>query len=180
MTQNDEFWVFAYGSLMWRPGFAHVETRPALLEGYHRAMCVLSIHYRGTPERPGLVLGLEEGGRCHGRAFRVSDDDRETVVAYLRARELISNVYLERMLPVLLDDGRRVEAYVFIADCAHDQYRGGLEDVDAARIIAQGQGSGGSARDYLANSLAHLDGLGIPDPALARLLATVDRLGRPA
>jgi hypothetical protein len=106
----DDFWVFGYGSLMWRPGFAHEETRQARLFGYHRALCVRSFVHRGTPERPGLVLGLDRGGSCHGVAFRVRPADRDTVTEYLRARELVTNVYLETTRKVRLDDGRDVRA----------------------------------------------------------------------
>ena len=90
-----DFWVFGYGSLMWKPGFAHVETLHARLHGYRRALCVRSYVHRGTPERPGLVLGLDRGGSCLGMAFRVPGDLEDEVVAYLRERELVTNVYLE-------------------------------------------------------------------------------------
>nr|MCU0831318.1 gamma-glutamylcyclotransferase [Rhizobiaceae bacterium] len=91
-----DLWVFGYGSLMWRPGFVHEEALPARLTGYHRALCVRSLVHRGTPERPGLVLGLDKGGSCKGIAFRVTADRRDAVVDYLRARELVTNVYRER------------------------------------------------------------------------------------
>ena len=84
------FWVFAYGSLMWRPGFPHADSRPAVLHGYHRALCVYSTRYRGTPERPGLVLGLDRGGSCRGRVRRVSGEDAGHVRAYLTEREMVN------------------------------------------------------------------------------------------
>lgn len=105
-----DFWVFGYGSLMWRPGFAHTEIRRARLHGFRRALCVSSFIYRGTPERRGLVLGLDRGGSCVGLAFRVPPGLREEVLAYLRDRELVTRVYLERMLPVRLEGGENVEA----------------------------------------------------------------------
>ena len=98
-----DFWVFGYGSLMWRPGFAHTETRRARLHGFHRSLCVWSHIYRGTRERQGLVLGLDRGGSCVGLAFRVPSELREEVLAYLRDRELVTSVYLERMLPIRLE-----------------------------------------------------------------------------
>lgn len=168
------FWVFGYGSLMWRPGFAFAETRPARVLGYHRAMCVLSVRYRGTPETPGLVMGLKAGGECLGRAYRVAPGDRTAAVAYLKDRELVTGVYTEQMLPAVLDDGRRVQAYGFVADPGHPQYRGALSQAEAAALIRQGRGWEGPARDYLANSLAHLAELGIEETDLAALLAAVD------
>ncbi len=114
-----DFWVFGYGSLMWRPGFAHVETRRARLHGYHRALCVYSWVHRGTEQRPGLVLGLDRGGSCVGLAYRVPGELREEVVEYLRARELVTSVYLERFLPVRLAGGDLVEALCYTVDRTH-------------------------------------------------------------
>src|SRR4051794_23010766 len=123
-----DLWVFGYGSLMWRPGFPHVERRHASLYGYHRSLCVLSHVHRGTPERPGLVLGLDRGGRCLGVAFRVAAREAEATVAYLRGREQVTAVYLERRLPIRLDDGRRVEALAYAVDRRHPQYAGALSE----------------------------------------------------
>lgn len=172
MAADGGVWVFAYGSLMWRPDFAHLEARPALLRGWHRAMCILSTHYRGTPARPGLVLGLDRGGSCRGRAFRVAEADWPAVCETLHAREMLTGVYRPRFLPVRLDDGRRVPAWSFVADRGHRQYwRGG--EAEAARLIRQGRGGMGSSRDYLAATVAHLAELGMPDCGLVRLLRRV-------
>lgn len=174
MSGLDGQWVFAYGSLMWEPGFDYAEVRPALLRGYHRAMCVLSTHYRGCAESPGLVLGLDRGGACRGRAFRVASADADAVIAYLHAREMITNTYRPRHLPVSLDDGRRVAAYGFVVRRDHPQYCGRLAQEEAARLIRQGCGSRGRSRDYLANTIMHLEELGIREGALHRLLDLVD------
>jgi cation transport protein ChaC len=93
--EGEDFWVFAYGSLMWRPGFDHVEARPALLKGYHRAFCISSTHYRGSAAKPGLVLGLDRGGPAaaglsHRRRARPS------VARYLHEREMVTGVYEPR------------------------------------------------------------------------------------
>ena len=165
--------MFAYGSLMWRPDFAHTEIRTARLKGWHRSMCVLSNVYRGCEEHPGLVLGLDHGGSCAGRAFRVEADDWPAVRDALHARELVNNVYLPRLLPVSLEDGRRVRAYAFIVDRRHRQYWKG-DHLQAAALVRQGRGRAGSSRDYLANTVLHLEALGLADRALERLLRLVD------
>lgn len=164
-----DFWVFGYGSLMWNPGFEFLERREARLYGYHRAFCVVSIVHRGTPERPGLVLGLDHGGSCRGMAFRVAAPARSAVLDYLHAREMIRHVYRPRWVPAHLPD-RTVPAYTFVVDREHESYR--LLDVErAAHVIAQGHGQGGSNLEYLLNTLRVLGDLGIRD---RRLLALRD------
>jgi cation transport protein ChaC len=158
-----DFWVFGYGSLMWRPGFAHTETRRARLHGYRRALCVRSFVHRGTPERPGLVLGLDRGGSCLGLAFRVPGDLRDEVTSYLRARELVTQVYLERVLPVRLDTGEQVAAMTYIVDRAHPQYAGALDEEDAASRVAGSVGVSGPNEEYVFNTVTHLKALGIRD-----------------
>lgn len=171
-----DFWVFGYGSLMWRPGFAHVETRRARLNGYHRSLCVYSWVHRGTERRPGLVLGLDRGGSCVGLAYRVPDDLREEVVSYLRDRELVTSVYLERTLPVRLAGGETVGALCYTVDRTHRQYAGNLEPAEAAATVAGAAGVSGANEDYVASTIAHLEALGIRD----RWLEEVGRLAAPA
>lgn len=171
MDANGDLWVFGYGSLLWHPGFAHVETRLARLPGYHRSFCMWSIHHRGTPENPGLVLALDAapGAFCDGLAFRVPPAARDETLAYLRERELISSAYLEKLLPLDLDDGRRVEAVAYVIDPDHVQYCGGLSFAEQARIIAHAVGGRGPNPDYLFNTAEHLAQLGIEDGELTRL-----------
>src|SRR5215468_4131183 len=119
-----DLWVFGYGSLMWRPGFEFTERVPARLIGEHRALCVYSFVHRGTPERPGLVLGLDHGGTCRGVAYRAKGRARAATLAYLREREQVTNVYVERVRPVILADHaeRRVPAVCYMVDRSHPQY----------------------------------------------------------
>src|SRR5262245_50238224 len=128
----DEFWVFGYGSLMWNPGFDYVEHSQAIIFGYRRSLCVRSWVHRGTQESPGLVLGLDRGGSCRGMAFRVAPETRDEVLDYLRARELVTNVYLERRVPLRLNGGRQATAIAYVVDRSHAQYAGALEAADAA------------------------------------------------
>jgi cation transport protein ChaC len=166
-----DFWVFGYGSLMWRPGFAFEEAVPAHLEGEQRAFCVASHIYRGTPEKPGLVLGLDRGGSCRGIAFHVSEANRDTVLAYLRARELVTNAYLEVERQVRLDRPERdyVRALTYVVNRSHPQYAGELSREAVLAQVRDSFGQAGSNRDYVLATAAHLAGLGIEDPQLAWL-----------
>lgn len=169
-----DFWVFGYGSLMWKPGFAHVETARARLYGYRRALCIHSHIHRGTPEHPGLVLGLDRGGSCLGLAFRVPGDLTDEVLAYLRARELVTKVYLERRLPLRLGDGRLVEAVVYVADRRHEQYAGALPAAKAAEIVAGASGQSGPNVDYVISTVDHLRKMGIRDHWLESVAGMID------
>jgi cation transport protein ChaC len=162
----DDFWVFGYGSLMWRPGFAHVETRRARLAGYRRALCVHSHVHRGTVERPGLVLGLDRGGACVGLAFRVPGALRDEVITYLRERELVTNVYLERTLPAVLEGGETVPVIGYVVDRTHPQYAGSLNVEAAVRQVRGAVGVSGANEEYVLNTVGHLRALGIRDRLL--------------
>ena len=167
-------WIFGYGSLMWDPGFPFSEVRPALLRGYHRAFCVYSVVYRGTPERPGLVVGLDHGGSCRGRAYRVSADKAAGTIAYLDAREMVTKVYRPRSLRVRIASNY-VSAYTYVVDREHDQYARGLTTERVIEIIRHGVGCSGDNRTYLRNTVLHLDQLGVGDGPLHRLLDKVER-----
>lgn len=173
-----DFWIFGYGSLMWRPGFIFEEAMPARLWGWHRALCIWSTVYRGTPEAPGLVLGLAAGGSCRGMAFRVSEAEQAEAHAYLRARELISDVYREVFARIRLDDaaGTEVHALTYVANSGHPQVAASLDAETRLAIVARGHGSAGSNVDYVVSTHETLARMGMPDPALARF---VRRLGRP-
>jgi cation transport protein ChaC len=170
-------WVFGYGSLMWRPDFPFEEAAPALLRGYHRAFCIWSYHYRGSETHPGLVLGLDRGGACRGRAFRVAKQDAEAVCAYLHEREMITGVYEPRLLPIEIG-GRRVLAATYLADRQHSQYAGKLPTARILRHLLTAVGKSGSNYDYLESTVGHLDELGIADGSLHRLLQAARRARR--
>lgn len=161
-------WVFAYGSLLWNPGFPMIDSVPARLDGWHRSFCMRSIHHRGTVEDPGLVLALDEdaGAVCHGMALCVPADSADDTITYLRARELISSAYVERHLPLTLDDGRMVTAVTYVIDPDHDQYCRSLPLDEQARIIARAVGGRGPNAEYLHNTVTHLAQMGIEDAEL--------------
>jgi cation transport protein ChaC len=172
---TNDLWVFGYGSLMWRPDFPYRDVRTATLEGFHRSFCVYSRYWRGTPERPGLVLGLTPGGSCRGLVFRVEQTQRQAVVCYLNERELGAYAYAAKYLPVIVD-GREVQAYSFVADEAHRHYAGELALPEAARIIMDAEGVAGLNRDYLINTIRELESHGFVEPDLHALLRTVEEL----
>lgn len=171
-------WVFGYGSLLWNPGFAVAESRPARLNGYARSFCMRSIHHRGTEETPGLVLALDahDGAICDGLALRAEPGSEEDTLAYLRGRELVSAAYLERTLPlVLTDDQTPVQAVTYVIDPDHVQYCT-LSLEEQAQAIAHAVGGRGPNTEYLYNTAAHLDELGIPDAELHWLVDRVKAL----
>lgn len=166
----EQFWIFGYGSLMWRPGFDFLRSEPARVHGYHRSLCVYSHVHRGTPERPGLVLGLDRGGSCHGMAFEITSEKWNETIAYLRAREQVTSVYLEKRKSVsLLMSGTTVEAVTYVVDRAHRQYAGVLSDDALEQHVRLGEGVSGHCTDYVMNTLSHLHEMKIHDPALERL-----------
>jgi cation transport protein ChaC len=164
----EDLWVFGYGSLMWRPGFEFRERVQARLTGAHRALCVYSFVHRGTPERPGLVLGLDRGGACQGIAFRVAAADRANTVAYLRSREQVTGVYRESVRRVSLKSGpaRQVPALCYVVDRSHVQYAGRLPLAEQLHYIRQGHGQSGPNRDYVIATVAALEALGLRETEL--------------
>lgn len=173
--QSGDLWIFGYGSLIWRPGFAYLERRRARLDGRHRALCIYSVRYRGTPDRPGLVFGLDIGGTCEGVAFRVAAEQAEAVARYLRDREQVTGVYRCRWRPVALQGGGEVRALHFLADRDHPQYAGRLTLSEEAAIVRSAKGTAGTNSEYVLSTAAHLRELGIRDRRLERLVGLIGR-----
>jgi cation transport protein ChaC len=168
-------WIFGYGSLMWRPGFEFEEVRPATLVGFRRCFCVYSTHHRGSTTRPGLVLGLDRGGVCHGLAFRLAPHRMDEVHTYLREREQVSGVYREIMVPTMLDRtlGHEVLSLAYVVERSHPSYAGRLPIAEQAYLIRGARGISGANLDYLISTLEHLRGLGIHEPELHRVLTLI-------
>jgi cation transport protein ChaC len=168
MTEN---WVFGYGSLMWKPGFDHIEARPALLRGAHRQLCVYSYVHRGTPERPGLVMGLDWGGACRGVAYQVADENWDEVVEYLRAREQVTMVYRETHAPIELAKPNKckVRAMVYMVDRSHEQYAGMLSVATQLDLVRGAVGQSGENPEYVLNTVDHMRQSGIRDSRLEEL-----------
>jgi cation transport protein ChaC len=172
-SEHGDLWVFGYGSLMWRPGFDFTEQVPARLIGEHRALCVYSFDHRGTPEKPGLVLGLDRGGACRGIAFRVKAELRHATIEYLRGREQTTNVYREVMRSVWLENEARdrVSALAYVVDRGHVQYAGRLNLAEQLHFVRQGHGRSGDNRDYVLSTVKSIEAQGFRDPQLHQLAA---------
>ena len=161
----EDLWVFGYGSLIWRPGFEFAERVPAHILGMHRSLCIYSFDHRGTPERPGLVLGLDFGGACRGIAYRVTAKKRAGTLKYLRDREQTTAVYRELVRGIALDGKpeRHVDALCYAVDRGHPQYAGRLTHDRQLQIVRQAHGRSGNNRDYVLETAKALDALGIID-----------------
>ncbi len=170
-AELEELWVFGYGSLMWRPGFEHLERVPARLTGLHRGLCVYSFVHRGTPERPGLVLGLDLGGACRGIAYRVAAARRDATLEYLREREQGTMVYRETMRQIALatQPARAVTALVYVVDRSHPQYAGRLDLERQLHLVRQGHGRSGANLDYVLATVAEIEAQGFRDAGLHQL-----------
>ena len=160
-----DLWVFGYGSLMWRPGFEFLERRPGRCMGAHRALCVYSFVHRGTPEKPGLVLGLDQGGNCRGILYRVAAKKRAETITYLREREQVTLVYREawRSVWFLDDPAERVQALCYMVDRGHEQYAGRLTLDRQLHFVRQGHGRSGNNRDYVVETVAEIERQGYRD-----------------
>jgi len=175
-TGGGQHWVFGYGSLMWRPGFIFVERVSARLHGRRRAFCIYSVHHRGTPERPGLVLGLAPGGSVRGMAYRIAPENWPYVRAYLQEREQPTETYVEALVRIRLIGRGPVRAVTYLSDTRHPQWAGALSLEAQARLIAGARGLSGANIDYLRDLVAHLRAEGLRDVGMAKLLERVSAL----
>lgn len=166
-------WVFAYGSLIWDPGdMAITRIERGRIHGYHRRFCIRSTLYRGTPEQPGLVLGLDRGGSCMGMAQHLDPAGRRASLEHLYAREMpeeAERVYLPRILQVRLASGARVQALAFVADRSLPSYAL-LSDDEVLAQLGRCHGRRGPNRDYAINTWEALRAHGVRDAGLAALV----------
>jgi cation transport protein ChaC len=167
-----DWWVFAYGSLLWNPLFPFVEARPATLRGKHRHFCLWSLASRGTTRQPGLVLGLDQGGSCHGVVYRLPAECARAELALLWRREMVVGAYHPRWLRVRAG-AHALTALAFVVDRKHPQYAGALSLARQAQVLASAVGAFGSSADYLERARVSLITHGIVDPYLESLARRV-------
>ena len=165
VAADEDVWIFGYGSLMWNPAFHYAERRPGRISGWHRSFCLWTPVGRGTPDNPGLVLGLDRGGSCRGVAYRIAARDRETELQLLWQREMIADGYNSRWVTVRGEAGE-VRAITWVINRRGERYAGKLPMETLARTLATAGGRLGSSRDYLESTVAHLDELGIGERPL--------------
>jgi len=173
-TPGTDLWLFGYGSLMWNPAIHVAERRPGAIRGWHRRFCLWTPLGRGTPDRPGLMLALEPGGRCRGIALRIAAEAVESETVIVWRREMLTGAYRARWVRVETDGGP-LDAITFVVDRRHPRYAGVLSDAETARAIAHAEGRLGRCCDYLRNTVQHLDALGVADGPMHRLHALVER-----
>lgn len=165
-----DLWVFAYGSLIWNPALRIAERRIAKVRGWHRSFCLSMAVGRGTPDEPGLVLGLDRGGVCEGVAYRIAEWDITSELAVLWSREMLIGGYIPTWIDVIDDNGERFGAGIaFTIDREHEHYAGNLSQREKIRRLAIAEGSWGSSADYLFRTIGSLRENGIRDVEMERL-----------
>ena len=154
---------------MWNPGFEYVEALKATMNDVHRAPCIYSWVHRGTKAQPGIVLGLDHGGYCVGKAYKVGIEDYKTVLAYLRERELTTNVYLESQIDAVLETGETISTLTYVVDQDHPQYAGKLRHQELMNQIRGAVGKSGPNEEYFLSTAKHLREIGIRDEIMERV-----------
>jgi len=162
---------------MWNPGFDFEDVQRAKIFGVHRAPCIYSWVHRGTRQRPGIVLGLARGGACIGKAFKVAQHNRDNTLDYLRARELVTNVYVETHRPITLQSGDRVTAVTYLADPKHEQYAGRLDHTALITQIKGAVGKSGPNEAYINDTTDQLREMGIRDGLMERVSSALQDEG---
>lgn len=171
-TRGDT-WVFAYGSLLWNPAFHYIEERAGTVYGYHREFCLRTNIGRGSPELPGLLLGLDRGGSCRSVALRIPRHAVRTELGIIFRREMLTGVYEPRWVNVHISAKRILRAVTFVIDPAHERYASGLSEEELVSTIASAVGPLGKCCDYLFETVDHLRERGLADRRMEHLAQRV-------
>lgn len=170
------FWVFAYGSLLWNPAFRLVDSKDVRLDGYHRDFNLRTYIGRGNPDQPGLVLGLEEGGCCHGQALKIDPNHIEEELDVLWTREMITSAYTPCWVEVHTENKETVHAIAFVIDTRYKNYAGHFSFEEKCFDLAHGTGALGCAADYLFETINALTKIGISDSWLNKCATRVKEI----
>ena len=166
---RDSIWIFGYGSLIWNPAVHFTEKLHGKVYGYHRRFCLWSTIGRGSPSKPGLMLGLERGGSCNGIFYRIDRREIRSELDIVFRRELITAAYRPTWVTARISDKSRFKAIAFVINRHHNRYAGTLDDETVIQTIAEAEGTLGSCSDYLYETVLKLDNLGMPDRRLASI-----------
>ncbi len=170
LRQNPDapVWLFAYGSLIWNPVIHYTDRQVGRVHGFHRRFCLWTPLGRGTPEHPGLVLGLDRGGCCRGIVYQIEPALVQSELLLLWRREMVVGSYIPRWIKVSTPAGSRL-AIAFLIDRSQPSYAGNLDLATTVQHIATAEGELGSSADYLNQTLAGLELAGIQDRGLLNL-----------
>lgn len=163
-------WVFAYGSLIWNPEIDFESASLGTVFGYHRNFCVVSTKYRGTPSKPGVVLGLDRGGSCVGVTYKLNSSSKQASLKALYEREMLNEIYCPKMICVLLEGGQKIKALTFTANRQSQAYQY-LSDAQILARLRHCSGERGPNKDYAVNTFHALKAKGVIDRHLERLTA---------
>jgi cation transport protein ChaC len=169
---GQDLWLFAYGSLIWNPAFHFAERTVGRLRGWHRRFCLWTHLGRGTPENPGLMLGLDRGGACTGLLYRIRAEEVPCELEIVWRREMVTAAYRPHWVAATGGPGC-VRALTFVINRTHERYAGRLDDLHIIRAIATAEGPMGRCADYLFHTAEHLAELGLADRTLERLARAV-------
>ncbi|MZR30101.1 gamma-glutamylcyclotransferase [Sneathiella litorea] len=175
IVKDDGLWVFGYGSLLWNPAFHFTEWQPARLFGFRRRFCLQASIGRGSPEKPGLMLALDHGGSCKGRAFHIAPEKIDSETDILWMREMVSGAYNARHIHIQLPD-RKVKGLTFVINRSHPRYVSNIGMEETVQLLASGEGHLGTCRDYLNNTIAHLDEMNVQDRYLHEIQQKMRKL----
>ena len=165
----NSMWVFGYGSLIWNPALYFTEKQRGTVHGYHRRFCLWSTIGRGSPSRPGLMLGLERGGSCKGIFYKIDRREIRTELDIVFRRELITAAYRPTWVSARILGKSPFKAIAFVINRDHNRYAGMLDDETVIQTIADAKGTLGSCSDYLYETVLQLENLGMPDRRLASI-----------
>ena len=171
---ENEIWLFGYGSLMWNPCIHYLDRQPALLHGFHRNFCLRAPTGRGSPERPGLMLALKNGGSCRGIVYQIDPAIADQELSIVWDREMISGAYQPRLLKLTTPLGQK-QAIAFVINRQHPRFIPHIELSEAASMIAHAEGWLGTCAEYLFSTVEHLDELGVADGPMHELKRLVEQ-----
>ncbi|MBB3590446.1 cation transport protein ChaC [Rhizobium sp. BK529] len=174
-----DVWIFAYGSLIWNPIILSVESRKARIEGWSRSFCLTTVSGRGSPDNPGLVLGLDAGGSCDGVALRLEEEGLLHELELLWRREMVAEAYIPRWVDLLDQEGAPFgRGITFTMNPLANTYAGGLSREVIIQRLATASGSIGSSADYLFRTREGLRALDMWDERLEELATEVEEAQR--